>query len=288
MRTATATPARVPPLPPGGLTDLPSGSICSRGDRPDSDVRSFVISAVDGAMLFHNNLVVNDSTFRVWADGRRAFCLGQIRTAQRSRPTRCLPRRPPADVPGEQARDAENAPFSKTIRGWQPAPGSSPTTPSPVPTSQARRPKQRRPHRPGTAADTPSTTAGPGRPPIRRQPDRHPRRHPQTCLVYRQLHAHDYFYDSGCNEASRNTTSRITSAAAASAIRRAESQDYSTPTTPTPRRQRTAEIAAHQRYPMGPDAEPDRQQPRRHRRYLPDRAKRASDLQRRQNVGDSQ
>jgi len=41
----------------------------SLGDAPDSSLRSFVVSAADGEILFENDLVQNDAyTYRVWAD----------------------------------------------------------------------------------------------------------------------------------------------------------------------------------------------------------------------------
>ena len=41
----------------------------SVGDQPDSELRSYVVSARDGAVLFQNELTANDSyTYRVWAD----------------------------------------------------------------------------------------------------------------------------------------------------------------------------------------------------------------------------
>ncbi len=46
----------------------------SIGDQPDSELRSYVIAASDGAVLFQNELTAGDSyTYRVWADKAPSF-----------------------------------------------------------------------------------------------------------------------------------------------------------------------------------------------------------------------
>ena len=230
---SAAAPARVRRTyfaRPGGLTPAYYIELdMQQSDRPDSDMNSFVISAVDGSVLLRNNLVANDATYRVWADGAPGFLPWDGPHGNALTPY------PLAAPDGRQlAYQASSlltllsAPFSKNDP-WLPAgatqlSGNNAFAYADLSNKDGFGPGDL--NVPNTAADTFDyalnlTTTDPAA-------NQTAIRAVTTNLFYIVNFMHDYFYDSGYNEAARNPQqNNYGRGGVAGDPIHAESQDYS-------------------------------------------------------------
>ena len=229
---AAAAPARVRRTyfpRPSGLTPAYYVELdLQKGELPDSDMQSFVISAVDGIVLFRNNLV-RDATYRVWADGAPGFLPwdGPHGTALSPYPLGAPDGRS-LTYRASQLVTLQNLPFSKNDP-WLPTGATQLSGNNAVAYADLRNPDGQ-----GVGDVTvPSTSANTfdyALDLVTTDPAANTTsiRAVTTNLFYVVNYMHDAFYDSGYNEAARNPQqNNLGRGGVAGDPIKAEAQDYS-------------------------------------------------------------